>query len=69
MHIVYYDRNDGSGWTPEHLYKFKEQLSKTTDDKILILPKDLEVILDAPVENLIAIRDYIDKAIKEKENK
>ena len=69
MIILYYDRNDGSGWTPEHLHRFKEAISKTVDDKILLIPKDIDVVLDAPVEQLVALRDYIDKAIKEKESK
>jgi hypothetical protein len=69
MIILYYDRNDGSGWTPEHLYRFKEAISKSVDDKILLIPKDIDVVLDAPVEQLVALRDYIDKAIKEKESK
>ncbi len=69
MIILYYDRNDGSGWTPEHLYKFKEAISKVIDDKILLIPKDIDVILDAPAEQLIALRDYIDSALKEKESK
>jgi hypothetical protein len=68
MIILYYDRNDRSGWTPEHLHKFKNAVSKEINDKILLLPKDLDVILDASIEQLIALRDYVDKAIKEKEN-
>ena len=68
MIILYYDRNDGSGWTPEHLHKFKNAISKEAGDKILLIPKDIDVVLDASVEQLVALRDYIDKAIKEKEN-
>lgn len=68
MIILYYDRNDGSGWTPEHLYRFKQAISKAVDDKILLIPKDIDVIFDASAEQLIALRDYIDSALKEKEN-
>lgn len=69
MIILYYDRNDGSGWTAEHLHRFKEAISKSFDDKILLIPKDIDVVLNAPAEQLIALRDYIDSALKEKEAK
>jgi hypothetical protein len=69
MTILYYDKNDGSGWAPEYLHRFREAISKTIDDKILLIPKDIDVIFDASAEQLIALRDYINSALKEKENK
>ena len=68
MTILYYEKNDGSGWTPEHLCKFRNAISKAVGDKILLIPKDIDVILDASTEQLITLRDYIDSALKEKEN-
>lgn len=69
MFIVYYDKNDGSNWAPESLYRFREAISKVIDDKILFIPKNIDVVLDAPAEQLVALRNYIDSALKEKENK
>lgn len=69
MIVLYYDMNDRSGWTPEYLYKFKNAISEVVDDKILLIPKNIDVVLDAPIEHLVALRDYVDKAIEEKENK
>ena len=64
MIIIQWDMNTIS---PGEMEKIYHNIIKYTNEKILVLPKDLWVLQDADKDYLLHIRDEINEIIKEME--
>lgn len=59
MTILYYDDSKPK----EDLYKIVEGVKEVTQDKIIALPKNFDVLLDCSLDQLVSIKGIIDTAI------
>lgn len=65
MTILYFDTEK---YSVEQLGQMRQSFEERLDDKVLFLPKDFHVILNATVEQLEAARKAIDVAIEFKKS-
>ena len=64
MIVIQWDMNIIS---PDEMEKIYDNIVKYTNEKILVLPKDLWVLSDVSKDYLLHLRDKIDEIIKEME--
>lgn len=61
MVVVYYDK------VPvDQLVNMRNHIAQVTDDKVLFIPKDFDILLDCSVSQLQAVKNMIEAAIKAK---
>lgn len=65
MTLVYYDTDK---YKAEQIHRVAQTLEEKLNDKILFLPKDFSVIINATVEQLEYAKQMLEAAIKLKEN-
>ena len=59
MTILYYDESQSK----EELYKIVEGVREVTQDKVIVLPKNFDILLDCSLDQLISTKGIIDAAI------
>ena len=66
FHIIKFDRNE---YHPDEISNLTEGLQNILpkNDKVLILPYGIDFLIDIPKEELIFIRDTINKYLMESE--
>lgn len=64
MIVIQWDMNTVS---PDEMEKIYDNIIKHTNEKILVLPKDLWVLQDVNKDYLLHLRDKINEIIKEME--
>ena len=64
MIVIQWDMNTIS---PDEMEKIYDNIIKYTNEKILVLPKDLWVLPDVSKDYLLHLRDKINEIIKEME--
>lgn len=59
---------DTEKYTPDRIQDIVNSIKEfSKEEKWIILPKDINVLLDCSTEQLYSAREYIDDAIREKE--
>ena len=58
MTILYYDSKP-----KEELYKIVEGVKEITQDEVIALPKNFDILLDCSLDQLVSIKGIIDTAI------
>ena len=59
MTVLYYDTN-----TPkEHLGNMVKQIKEITEEEVIALPKNFDVLLDCSLDQLISVKGIVDTAI------
>lgn len=59
MTILYYDDT-----TPKkELYNIVKQIKNITNDEVLVLPKNFDILLDCSLDQLISVKGILDTAI------
>lgn len=64
MTVIYYDPKSDA-FKSEALQNQVTQIQKILDDKVIVLPKDYDIILNCSVDQLLSIKAIIDTAIAE----
>ena len=59
MTILYYDESQSK----EELYKIAEGVREVTQDKVIVLPKNFDILLDCSLDQLVSVKGIIDAAI------
>ena len=59
MTILYYDESQPK----EELYKIVEGVKEVTQDKVIALPKNFDILLDCSLDQLISAKGILDTAI------
>ena len=59
MTILYYDESQPR----EELYKIVKSVREVTQDKVIVLPKNFDILLDCSLDQLISTKGIIDAAI------
>lgn len=59
MTILYYDESQPK----EELYKIAKGVREVTQDTVIVLPKNYDILLDCSIDQLLTIRSVIDTAI------
>lgn len=62
MMILYYDDTRPK----KELYDLVKQIRGIIDDKVLVLPKNFDVLLNCSLDQLVSVKALIDTAIAEK---
>ena len=64
MTILYYDESQSK----EELQKIAEGVREVTQDSVIVLPKNFDILLDCSLDQLISVKGIIDAAIALKAN-
>lgn len=59
MTILYYDESQPK----EELYKIAKSVREVTQDEVIALPKNFDILLDCSLDQLISVKGIIDTAI------
>lgn len=59
MTILYYDDTKPK----EELYKIVKGVKEVTQDEVIVLPKNFDILLDCSLGQLVSVKDIIDTAI------
>lgn len=59
MTILYYDESQPK----EELYKIAKGVREVTQDTVIVLPKNYDILLDCSIDQLLTARSIIDTAI------
>ena len=59
MTILYYDETEPK----EELYKIVNGVREVTQDKVIALPKNFDILLDCSLDQLVSVKGIIDTAI------
>ena len=59
MTILYYDESQPK----EELYKIVKGVGEVTQDKVIALPKNFDILLDCSLDQLVSVKGIIDTAI------
>ena len=59
MTILYYDESQSA----EELQKIVEGVREVTQDNVIVLPKNFDILLDCSLDQLISVKGIIDAAI------
>ena len=59
MTILYYDDSKPK----EELYKIVKGVREVTQDEVLVLPKNFDILLDCSLDQLVSVKGIIDTAI------
>lgn len=59
MTILYYDESQPK----EELYKIVKGVREVTQDKVIALPKNFDILLDCSLDQLMSVKGIIDTAI------
>ena len=59
MTILYYDESQPK----EELYKIVKGVREVTQDEVIALPKNFDILLDCSLDQLVSVRGIIDTAI------
>ena len=59
MTILYYDESQ----SVEELQKIAEGVREVTQDNVIVLPKNFDILLDCSLDQLISVKGIIDAAI------
>lgn len=59
MTILYYDESQ----SVEELQKIAEGVREVTQDNVIVLPKNFDILLDCSFDQLVSVRGIIDAAI------
>lgn len=59
MTILYYDESQPK----EELYKIVKGVREVTQDKVIALPKNFDILLDCSIDQLVSVKGIIDTAI------
>ena len=59
MTILYYDESQ----TKEELYKIVKGVREVTQDEVIALPKNFDILLDCSLDQLVSVKGIIDTAI------
>ena len=59
MTILYYDESQPK----EELLKIVKSIREVTQDKVIALPKNFDILLDCSLDQLISVKGIIDTAI------
>lgn len=59
MTILYYDESQPK----EELYKIVKGVREVTEDKVIVLPKNFDILLDCSLDQLVSVKGIIDTAI------
>ena len=64
MTILYYDESQPK----EELYKIVKGVREVTQDEVIALPKNFDILLDCSLDQLVSVKGIIDTAIALKMN-
>ena len=59
MTILYYDESQ----SVEELQKIAEGVREVTQDNVIVLPKNFDILLDCSLDQLVSVKGIIDAAI------
>ena len=59
MTILYYDESQPK----EELYKIVKGVREVTQDEVIVLPKNFDILLDCSLDQLVSVKGIIDTAI------
>ena len=59
MTILYYDESQPK----EELYKIVKGIREVTQDEVIALPKNFDILLDCSLDQLVSVKGIIDTAI------
>ena len=59
MTILYYDESQSIG----ELQKIAESVREVTQDEVIVLPKNFDILLDCSLDQLVSVKGIIDAAI------
>lgn len=59
MTILYYDDSR----SVEEIFKIVENVRKVTQDEVIALPKNFDILLDCSLDQLVSVKGIIDAAI------
>ena len=59
MTILYYDESQSK----EELNKIAKSIREVTKDKVIVLPKNFDILLDCSLDQLVSVKGIIDTAI------
>ena len=59
MTILYYDDTKPK----EELYKILKSVKEVTQDEVIVLPKNFDILLDCSLDQLISVKGILDTAI------
>ena len=59
MTILYYDESRSI----EELQKIAEGVREVTQDNVIVLPKNFDILLDCSLDQLVSVKGIIDAAI------
>ena len=59
MTILYYDESKPK----EELYKIVKGVREVTQDKVIALPKNFDILLDCSLDQLVSVKGIVDTAI------
>ena len=59
MTIIYYDESQPK----EELYKIVKGVKEVTQDEVIVLPKNFDILLDCSLDQLVSVKGIIDTAI------
>ena len=59
MTILYYDESQPK----EELYKILNDVREVTQDEVIALPKNFDILLDCSLDQLVSVKGIIDTAI------
>lgn len=59
MTILYYDESQPK----EELYKIVKGVREVTQDKVIALPKNFDILLDCSLDQLVSVKNIVDTAI------
>lgn len=59
MTILYYDESQPK----EELYKIVKGVREVTQDEVIALPKNFDILLDCSLDQLVSVKGIIDTAI------
>ena len=59
MTIIYYDESQPK----EELYKIVKGVREVTQDEVIALPKNFDILLDCSLDQLVSVKGIIDTAI------
>lgn len=62
MTILYYDESQPK----EELYKIVKGVREVTQDEVIVLPKNFDILLDCSLDQLLSVKGIIDTAISSK---
>ena len=59
MTILYYDESQPK----EELYKIVKGVREVTQDKVIALPRNFDILLDCSLDQLVSVKNIVDTAI------